>query len=230
LLDIQIKNLAIQPSDCILILDLTDADLSTPREFAKFVAETLFKLRDFGAWAKIIVQSTSYPFKNPANDDSSADVARNEWQMWLALREIDSEIPNFAMFGDFGADNAHIDFKSGGRPIPHLRYATETHWLVSRGNRDAGYGVMRNVADRIVKSGFFSGELFSAGDEFIAARAQGLNGVGNPMMWRSVNMNHHMSLVVAQLGKIYGKPVARNTERRHPIQERLFERTVHKSR
>jgi transcriptional regulator with XRE-family HTH domain len=223
LLATQVKNLSSEPSDCILVLDLTDADLTSPDEFAKFVAETLFKLRSFGTWAKIIVQATSYPIKNPALDNSTADVPRKEWDLWQAILKIDSAIRDFAMFGDFGADNAHIDFKPGGRPIPHLRYATATHWLISRGNREAGYSIMKSVADRVVRSGFFVGELFSVGDEYIAARASGANGVGNPMMWRSVNMNHHMTFVAAQLGELYGEQIPVNKERRHPVQQRLFE-------
>jgi hypothetical protein len=223
LLDTQLKNLTSEAANCIIVLDLTDADLTSPNEFAKFVAETLFKLRGIGAWAKIIVQATNYPFRNPAQDDNTADVPRKEWELWQATLKIDKAIRELAMFGDFGADNAHIDFKAGGRPIPHLRYTTERHWLVSRGNRDTGYGVMKAVTEIVVRSGFFSGELFSAGDEYIAARANGLNRVGNPMMWRSVNMNHHMTFVAAQLGDLYGLPIPANMERRHPAQEQLFQ-------
>jgi hypothetical protein len=64
--------------------------------------------------------------------------------------------------------------------------------------------------------------VFSAGDEFIGSRARGLAGVGNPMIWRWVNMNHHMTLVTADLGALYGTSIATPVERRHPIQEELF--------
>jgi hypothetical protein len=42
------------------------------------------------------------------------------------------------------------------------------------------------------------------------------------MIWRWVNMNHHMTLVTADLGALYGTSIAAPAERRHPVQEELF--------
>jgi hypothetical protein len=102
----------------------------------------------------------------------------------------------------------------------NLRYATGPDWLAVRGNKERQ--TIRSVAERIVKSGSFSGELISRDDEFIATRAIGLAGVGNPMIWRAVNMNHHMTLVTNDLGALYATPVSRFHERRQPMQEQLF--------
>jgi hypothetical protein len=217
LVDTQLTNLRVSSSDCLIALDLSDADLSEPDEFAKFVSDWLFKIHGFGKWQRIIVQATNYPKVNPAPPEGQHSVSRAEWLIWLRILQLDAQIRDFVMFGDFGADNAHIDFASGGRAITRLRYATDRSWLVARGQpkRDS----IRPVATRIVQSGLFSGELFSAGDEFIATRARGLAGVGNPMIWRSVNMNHHMTLVIADLGALYGTPFPENIRRRKPVQE-----------
>jgi|HubBroStandDraft_1064217.scaffolds.fasta_scaffold00040_41 hypothetical protein len=220
LIDTQLANLGISSNECVLILDLSDADLSAPDEFAKFASDWLHRLQGYGMWPRMIFQATNYPLHNPAPAKGQKSVARAEWSIWKRIIELDAQIKNFVMFGDFGADNAHIDFEADGRAITHLRYATETCWLVVRG--DKMRKTIRSVADRIVKSGSFSGELFSVGDEFIGTRAQGLAGVGNPMIWRSVNMNHHMTLVIQGLGILYGAPVPQFGRRRHPVQEELL--------
>jgi hypothetical protein len=224
LIDTQLTNLGVPSNECLIVLDLSDADLSEPEEFAKFVSDWLFKLREFGVWPRIILQATNYPRINPAPINGHKSVPRTEWLIWQRILQLDPKIADFVMFGDFGADNAHMDFSPGGGAITHLRYATDTDWLVVRG--EPKRETIRSVADRIVKSGSFSGELFSAGDEFIATRARGLAGVGNPMIWRSVNMNHHMTLVTANLGSLFGTPVPQAAQRRKPVQEELFVRAV----
>ena len=220
LIDAQLTNLGTLSNDCLIVLDLSDADLSERDEFAKFATDWLYKLQGFGMWPRIILQATNYPWKNPAVAKGQQSVTRAEWLIWQRILKFDPKIKDFVIFGDFGADNAHINFASGGRAITHLRYATETCWLVVRG--EAKRETIRSVADRIVKSGSFSGELFSAGDEFIATRARGLAGVGNPTIWRSVNMNHHMTLVISSLGTLYGTPVPQFAQRRKPVQEELI--------
>jgi Beta protein len=101
-----------------------------------------------------------------------------------------------------------------------LRYATDTDWLVVRG--DDKRETIRSVAARIVNSGSFSGEFFSWGDEFIASRARGLAGVGNPMIWRAVNMNHHMTRVTVDLGTLYGTSIPQSAQRRQRVQDELL--------
>jgi hypothetical protein len=223
-IDTQLTNLHISSDDCLIVLDLSDADLSEHEGFANFAGEWLFKLHAFGKWPRIIFQATSYPLKNPAPAKGERRVSRAEWLIWQRIVQLDPKIKDFVIFGDFGADNAHIDFSAGGRAIAHLRYATDTDWLVARGEAD--WNTIRSVADRIVRSGSFCGELFSAGDEFIASRARGLAGIGNPTIWRSVNMNHHMSLVISRLGSLYGVPVPELAKRRKPVQEEIFVQPV----
>ncbi len=220
-IDTQVSNLGIPLSDCLLALDVAEADLSPADAFAKFAIDWLLQLHGFGMWPRIILLATNYPRgKNPAAVNGEKTISRAEWVIWKRILELDPSVRNYVMFGDYGADNAHVDFGAGGWAITHLRYATGADWLIVRGEDDRG--TMRSVARRIVDSGSFSGETFSAGDEFIGGRAQGLAGVGNPMIWRWANMNHHMTLVTADLGALYGAPIPVPVGRRHPVQEELF--------
>ena len=217
LIDTQVTNLRSQPSDCVLMLDCSAADLSDKDEFSKFANDWLHRLREFGMWSRIVFQATGYPWKNPAPANGEKAVLREEWSVWRRMLELDPHIKDFVMFGDFGADNAKMDFGAGGRAITHLRYATGTDWLVVRGDKKRE--TIRSVAARIVNSGSFNGELFSWGDEFIASRARGAGGLGNPMIWRAVNMNHHMTRLTVDLGTLYGTPISPSIQRRQPVQE-----------
>jgi hypothetical protein len=220
LIDTQVANLKSKPNDCVLVLDCSAADISDTDEFSKFANDWLHRLRELGMWSRIVFQATGYPWKNPAPDNGEKTVVRDEWSVWTRMLELDPHIKDFVMFGDFGADNADIDFGAVGRAITHLRYATSTDWLVVRGDKKRES--IRSVAARIVNSGSFSGELFSWGDEFIASRARGVGGVGNPMIWRAVNMNHHMTRLTVDLGRLYGIPISPSIQRRQPIQEELL--------
>jgi hypothetical protein len=217
----QLFNLGLPPSDCLVALDLAEADLALIDDFAKSVINWLIELRGYGTWRRIIVLATNYPRgKNPAPPNGTKTISRAEWLIWKRVLELDPSIRDFAVFGDYGADNAELNFGGGGRAITHLRYATGTDWLIVRGDDDRG--TIRSIARHIVDSGGFSGETFSAGDEFIGSRARGLAGVGNPMIWRWVNMNHHMTLTTVSLGTLYGTRISQPAHRRHPVQEELF--------
>jgi hypothetical protein len=220
LLDTQVANLGTPSSDCLLVLDFSGADLSESGEFATFANEWLLRLRGFGMWPRIVFESTNYPLKNPAPANGAISVTRAEWSTWKRVLDLDPNVRDFVLFGDFGADHADIDFEADGRAITHLRYTTGPNWLIVRGDKKRE--TIRSVAERIVKSGSFSGEMFSWGDEFVATRAAGLAGIGSPTIWRAVNMNHHMTHVTNDLGTLYGRPVSRSGQRRQPVQRPLF--------
>jgi hypothetical protein len=221
-IEAQLSNLGSQPSDCLLLIDLADADVSQPEEFAKFLTEWLYKLRSFGSWARIIPHGSNYPLKNPAKTNSSTFVQRSEYIAWQHAAQLDPDIKTFSIFGDFGADHGHIDFESGGRAIPHLRYADFLGWHVFKGGKT--WETIRDVCKGIAALSTFSGETHSAGDEFIFSRARGLAGLGTPTIWRSVNMNHHLTVVTQQLGEFLGSPVEAVRTRRKAVQEEMFER------
>jgi Beta protein len=168
----QLSNLGIPSSDCLLALDFSDADLSATDAFAKFAIDWLVQLRGFGMWPRIILLATNYPRKNPAAENAEKTIPRAEWSVWKRILELDPTVKDYVMFGDYGADNAEIDFDACGRAITHLRYATATDWLVVRAEDDRV--TIRSVMRRIVASSSFSGEIFSAGDEFIGSRARGV--------------------------------------------------------
>ena len=114
--------------------------------------------------------------------------------------------------------------KGGGAPIIHLRYAAHDNWLVARGGprSEIGDGSIHQVASMIIESRAFSGELFSAGDEYITDWAARRITQGSPSDWRKVNMNHHITRVIADLGLILSAPLTISQVRRRVAQQQLF--------
>jgi Beta protein len=226
-LAISVQRLLLQvvakPQNCVLVLDLADADLSDLNAFAAFEAEWVLRTQELGLWRRVIVAATHYPEKNPAPPNGQIEVGRNEWLAWKQAVGIDARVGELAMFGDYGADNARISFgETGFGAITHFRYATKDKWLVVRGGSPvpAHDGSIHEVARRILISGVFAGELFSWGDEFIKACAEAKQ-VGNPTIWRTANMNHHMTRVTQDLADFFEIQMPAPV-RRTPIQQDMF--------
>lgn len=219
-----------KPSEVALIFDLSGSVFDEEdEEFSRSLLVWLEQLQEIGLWRRIIVTWSSYPFKNPAPQNDQVRVPRKEWNIWKMVVALDKRANDYCMFGDFGADNSNILFKGGGLPITHLRYTLSSDWLVVRGGASSvgaeGVapidGTLREVSRKIIASGFFAGDTFSAGDEFIADCAAGRCSLGSASEWRNANMNHHITRVVIDLAALDAKVIPVRKTRRTPIQSEL---------
>lgn len=219
----RLLKLVAKPSECVLILDMSDAELSGNPDFVQSVMNGLGRLQELGLWRRMIVEATKYPEHNPATENGSILVPRQEWINWKTMIGLDRGLANVAMFGDYGADNAKMRFKGGSIPIAHFRYATFDKWLIARGGAPSatGDGTIHQAACMIVESKAFAGETFSAGDEFIMDCAMRRIGPGTPSDWRMANMNHHITRVVTDLGELYSSPLSVRRTRRKSVQAEL---------
>lgn len=199
--------LDLNPQDCAILADFSDADFSDAIAVASIAQAALEDLQGIGLWRFVAFQGTSYPEVNPANSDCDAVIPRNEWVAWKEATKLDRASPQHLVFGDFGADCAKFDFKKagGGIPIRHYRYTTPDSWLVVRGSAEGkAEAVMRNVCERILKSGKFAGRGFSSADDYIFKTAKGWSGPGNGSTWREINTTHHITRVVRDIGSLKG--------------------------
>lgn len=219
----------IVPENCVLLLDFADADLSNVPAVASILLGALEDVQVIGRWQSIVFQGTNYPDKNPAAEDSTVTVPRNEWLAWMRANQNDTIASEHLLFGDYGADNANFEFRSGGSaaPYPHYRYCGPTQWVVARGRSDiAQREAMRKVSQSILDSGVFAGRDFSLADEFIHATANGYAGPENASTWREINTAHHITQVVSDIGRIIGFSVDRRTVMISPRQTGLFDNEV----
>jgi hypothetical protein len=200
------------PGECAVIADFHDADFSAPEVVAPIISGALESLQDLGPWQYIIFQGTHYPEKNPADHGSHMLWPRNEWNAWRQAVRFDPSTKEHMMFGDYAADCAKIEFGSSGfSAIRHYRYATETDWLVVRGeNTGSDRQIMQRVCRKIVDSGHFAGAGFSAADSYIFRTANHADGPGNAAIWRQMNTTHHISRAVADIAKVRGIEITQN--------------------
>lgn len=207
-----LMGLNVQPAECAVIADFTDADLSEPSFVAPIVRGALEQLQDIGKWQMIVFQGTHYPEKNPAKPGKTFVQPRNEWHAWTEAVKFDPSTAQQMVFGDFAADSAKIDFKSGrAQAIRHCRYTTASDWLVTRGEGEGSdYEVMKDVFERIVDSGQFSGETFSHADAYIYDVARNNSPkAGNATTWRQLNTTHHITRVVADIATVRKIPISK---------------------
>jgi hypothetical protein len=219
------SRLNITPENCVLLLDLDDADLSNVDAVASILSSALEDLQIIGRWQSIILQGTNYPDRNPATEDSSVTVPRNEWLAWSQTIQNDVNASAHLLFGDYCADNTNIAFRSGGGAAPyrHYRYSTGDAWVIVRGRSDIALSeAMQKVSQSILDSGVFAGPDFSSADEFIYATAKGYAGPGNATTWREINTAHHITQVVSDIGQMRGFSVARRAVTIPPRQAGLF--------
>lgn len=203
-------DMGLKPSECAVFADFTDADLSNHLLVAPIIRSALEQLQTFAQWQLVVFQGTHYPEKNPAEVGQTITYPRNEWRAWREAVRFDPSTAHHMIFGDFAADSAKLVFGGeGGRPIPHCRYAIDSDWLVIRGT-DIGttYEVMKDVFERVLNSGKFSGPSFSEADWYIdnVARNNTLS-AGNASTWRQINTTHHITRVVADIAKVRGIPI-----------------------
>jgi len=196
--------LYLSPSDCAVIVDFSHAEFGQPELVSGVIQGSLEDLQELGLWRHVIFQASNYPDKNPALDNSSQLVARNEWKAWRAAVDFDPNTAEHLIFGDYGADCPNFAFGGKGGPaIRHYRYATPDSWLVQRGSPTGNAeSAMRDVCKKILASGHFAERTFSAADEFIYLCAKGLAGPGQPWKWRAVNTTHHITRVVTDIGDV----------------------------
>jgi hypothetical protein len=219
-----LKQLRLKPDSCALILDMSQADLSLP-DVHEMIITFFEQVTEVGLWHNVIFQGTNYPEKNPAIAGGTASVGRREWEAWKAAGEKDAFVKRGLMYGDFASDSAKFNFsQKGGRTIPHYRYATAARWVVDRGKKDERLrDVMPRLARGIVESGHFAGRGFSHADRMISDTALGLSGPGNATTWRRINIGHHITRVVTDLGPIRGFEIIRMSDALPAVQSSLFD-------
>lgn len=201
-----LASMGVSSRQTVVFLDFADADLSEPAVISEFLGSAFQTLQELGVWARIVFQGTNYPEKNPATPGTMIKVPRTEWQAWSQLVANDQDAFQHLAYGDYAADSAKFVFKNGGAvPIRHFRYCGDQDWYVSRGLADISQGeAMQAVAKTLLKSGAYMGRQFSKGDDRIYQIANGLCGGGNAQIWREINIGHHITKVICDLGKLYG--------------------------
>lgn len=133
---------------------------------------------------------------------------REEWLRWQD--QVAHDLRRRPAFGDYGTLNPTLTPAKGGlNPSATIRYTTEDHWLVMKGeglrNEDGpGYEQYRGNAALLMQRRDYCGPEFSAGDSYVRDVATSHTGTGNPTTWVQAAVNHHIRFAVRQIAELFG--------------------------
>ena len=200
-----LSKLGISPSDATIVMDFRE--IQEPHQ--PLIGPTislLNHLTQVGQWNRIVTAGSAMPKSVAERVDQSTQgyVLRLEEQLWSEVAS-QSDVP--ISYGDYTVVNPEyvdLDPRIYANTIgPSIRYTTDDSWLITRGSRfrnhPDGYDQYYSLAQQVVASNDFKGTNYSFGDEYIADRAQGNEGTGNPGTWLSAGINHHITLLSEKL-------------------------------
>lgn len=153
-------------------------------------------------WRNVVVAFSAFP-SNLGEWAAKSDVTqiiREDARSFAAL--LARGLDRAPVYGDYAIGFPfYADVPWG--PIPAIRYAAGEAWMVHRGysrqNRSPQYiGLARDV----VAAPYFAGAGVSAGDEYLAGVAAGVDGPGNPMTYLRAGVSRHIACVLDRLATL----------------------------
>lgn len=134
--------------------------------------------------------------------------SRDDWLSWKnQVTQID--LPRYPTYGDYTVQYPLLveppEFPNISASI---RYTAEEYWVIMRGEgMKTGPGSAQYAANAqlLVDRPEFRGASFSAGDRYIYNLSRYLiKGTGSPETLIRAGINHHVTLVVDQIAKLFG--------------------------
>jgi hypothetical protein len=161
-----------------------------------------------GTWASVTLASGAFPSQITALAKSTANmVPRLDGALWN-LTHPTSPVPDLK-FGDYGIRHPELPEAGFGGPLPNLRYATTSDWIVWREAKHKKYpnGSFYTACAGVVGLPQYSGAGYSWADGVIAAKAAcqpgPAPGAGTGAEWITYGMNRHLEFVIDRLTTLH---------------------------
>ena len=192
------KRIGLTPSDVDLIVDCEVVDEGQPMK------GTAARLEGGYAWRSITYVGGSFPpnLVNMRRNDQY-ELPRHEWRTFSGERHPTGRL---VRYGDYTVQHPHLpDPLPRFVPSGSIRYASETYWIVMRGEKldnpeGPGYDQYIAQAQLLRERAEYRGSGFSAGDAYIDFIANQDKRTGNPSTWLQAAINHHVTLAAQQAG------------------------------
>lgn len=179
------------------------------------IASLCSRLPEIARYQTLTVVAGSFPmdlreFKGP----QVFYLPREEWLRWHD--QVERPLTRRPTFGDYVTLHPVLtSAKRGLNPSATIRYTTEEHWLVMKGeglhNEDGpGYEQYKANAALLMQRRDYRGSEFSAGDRYIRDVAAPDARPGNPTTWVQAGVNHHMTFVVRQIADFFQAAAGRD--------------------
>ena len=202
-----VNSLTVPLNETDLIIDLGAPNFQPYTKFATALINAWNQLGSISKFRNCILLSTAIPNTSRNIAKGSDVIPRHDW---LFYQELMKKLPagmRRPIYGDYTI--VHPDFtpldmrkiKVSGKII----YTTPKTWATRKGGsfRD-NRGQMHDHCSMILNDSSFKfcGQSFSEGDRYISDCAHGLEGPSNLTRWKSVGINHHITLVVQDLANL----------------------------
>ncbi|MBA3877821.1 MAG: hypothetical protein C0498_13020 [Anaerolinea sp.] len=207
-LDDLLDHLGVAPEDVDLILDHR-AILDTQLEAAEVAGAAMIRLLPrLEEWRHVVLAGSGMPaFMKDFPREAITPIRRTEWWVYQGACERVRDLPRVPTFGDYGTTHPdpveNIDAKGALPETAQLRYATADGWLMLRGLDIRKHPVDHfvDLLDALRRRPEFSGATFSAGDRWIDDVASGRTPPGRIVMWKRMQLVHHLTYVSQQLAR-----------------------------
>jgi hypothetical protein len=192
---------------CDFILDVGAPNFEPIEGFAGLLETLIGRLPHLNKWRSFALIGTSFPGSMAEVRLGPSTHPRNEWRLYkLLVSRLKASGVRIPTFGDYGISYPEvlsIDWRHV-KPYASVRYTIDDRWLIVKGPnvRDHGFGQYRELCRAVVKSGYYSGQTFSSGDEYIHECALGSASTGTLTTWRWVGTNHHLEKVVRDVASL----------------------------
>lgn len=165
-------------------------------------------------YKQIAICSSSFP-ETLTDIEAGSSASYRRYDIRLLQRLLNDEsvttsIRNRLAYSDYGVTKfteTDIDFSRLRYGIlPKVRYTTDESYYVLKGKKDHTTGEMivsyKDLARKLKNAEFYFGKDFSYGDTMISEIAMPNDRIGNSKNWVTYCVNHHVSVVIAQLSTL----------------------------
>ena len=210
--------------NCLLLIDAGPLMVSDVEEFTAIITGQLTRLVQEGDWKAVIWSAGSFPEKDFLKAGESGSFERSEWKLFREMFSRRTDLPVMPIFSDYLLEYPRPAIIKDASPTAKILYSTENRYFIFKGRSvkvDAKYKNIFGVARRVVQSGIFKGEKFSAGDDRIVKLANEEGGTGHAGTWRWIATSHHLDLVSGQINSLLELGLSDGVEVVEPDQLRL---------
>ncbi|MGL4697440.1 beta family protein [Enterococcus larvae] len=176
-----------------IIIDFEDIDDKVPAT----LIESVVKIVDALSGKQITISSGAIPTSVPVKSTENYNLPRYEK---LLFKAINNETSADLIYGDY-CTVSPTPFSSAGTPIPivQLKYTLEDkYWFVRNGQRRGNYDFVAVCAEIVSSIEVFDPD-YSWGDSYINTVVEENKNMGNPSVWVSVGVNHHIQVCLDEI-------------------------------
>lgn len=202
-----IGSIGVDYEDVDLLVDLQAPNYDPIDVFVLTLGARLGSIDRLDRFRNFSLIGTGFPESMAGVARGGSTIPRGHWLLYRHLLDALPSATRRPLFGDYTI--THPDFVALDmrmvKPAGKVIYTIEDAWHIEKGgsfrdNREQ----MHNHCEAIFGKEFYRGEGYSFGDLFISQCASKSHGPSSLTRWKTVGINHHMTVVMDDLANLHG--------------------------